>query len=197
MSGAYPGPGSFMISARGTNLPDLIAKGETPRDARELLAQIDAGELTVKNLEIWKTDCPELALKDHDLYVDAAGSSGGWGDPLDRDPLLVIRDLDDGMTPDYAFVHRMFGVVATQSADGSWQLDAAATDAKRRELRAARLAESQDPADWWATERKQVLAQDFVPEVREMYAQSLSFAKFDREFRDFWQVPESFKFSAE
>ncbi|MBI4694955.1 MAG: hydantoinase B/oxoprolinase family protein [Gammaproteobacteria bacterium] len=197
MSGAYPGPGSFMISARGTNLPDLIAKGETPRDARELLAQIDAGELTVRNLEIWKTDCPELALKDHDLYVDAAGSSGGWGDPLDRDPLLVIRDLDDGMTPDYAFVNRMFGVVATQAADGSWQLDAAATAAQRKALRAARLAESQDPAEWWATERKQVLAQDFVPEVREMYAQSLSFAKFDREFRDFWQVPEAFKFSAE
>ncbi len=77
MSGAYPGPGSFMISARDTNLPVLIEQGETPRDARELLEMIDAGRLEVGNLEIWKTDCPELALKDHDLFVDAAGSSGG------------------------------------------------------------------------------------------------------------------------
>jgi hypothetical protein len=42
-----------------------------------------------------------------------------------------------------------------------------------------------------------VLAQDLLPQVREMYSQSLSFAKFDREYRNFWQVPDSFQFSAE
>ena len=194
MSGAYPGPGSFMISARGTNLPELIAKGETPRDARELLAQIDAGELTVENLEIWKTDCPELALKDHDLYVDAAGSSGGWGDPLDRDPASVIQDLNDGMAPDYDFVSNMHGVVATRNATGDWVIDVDATNAKRTALRQARLAESQPVEAWWQAERARVLACDFAPEVHEMYAQSLSFAKFDGEFRRFWQVPATFTF---
>ena len=59
VSGAYPGPGSFMISARGTNLDELIAKGKTPRDARELLEQHESGELKIDNLEVWKTDCPE------------------------------------------------------------------------------------------------------------------------------------------
>ena len=112
MRGAYPGPGSFMISARGTNLDALIAEGETPRDARELLAMVDDGRLTVENLEIWKTDCPALALKDNDLFVDAAGSSGGWGDPLDRDPMAVIQDLNDDMCPRYDFVSEMHGVVA-------------------------------------------------------------------------------------
>lgn len=197
MSGAYPGPGSFMISARGTNLPELIAEGETPRDARELLKQIDAGRLTVKNLEIWKTDCPELALKDHDLFVDAAGSSGGWGDPLDRDPALVIKDLDDGMAPQYEFVSRMHGVVAVQDASGIWQLDAAATTAKRAGLRRQRLAESMPAEAWWHAERTKVLSKDMFPEVHEMYAQSLSFAKFDGEFRRFWQVPTNFAFERE
>ena len=197
MSGAYPGPGSFMISARGTNLPELIKEGETPRDARELLAQVDSGQLTVENLEIWKTDCPELALHDHDLFVDAAGSSGGWGDPLDRNPMLVIADLNDGVAPDYDFVSNMHGVVASQNADGDWTLDAAATTAKRAALRKARLDESQPAADWWQQERNKVLAKDFVPEVHEMYSQSLSFAKFDGEFRRFWQVPAEFNFSKE
>jgi N-methylhydantoinase B/acetone carboxylase alpha subunit len=197
MSGAYPGPGSFMISARGTNLPALIADGEAPRDARELLEQIDAGRLAVERLEIWKTDCPELALKDNDLFVDAAGSSGGWGDPLDRDPALVIADLNDGMTPHYDFVRRMHGVVATQDAGGNWNLDCEATRGLRAELRAARLAESLPAEQWWGAERARVLARDLAPEVQEMYAQSLSFAKFDAEFRRFWQVPAEFGFAKE
>lgn len=195
MSGAYPGPGSFMISARDTNLRELIPEGETPRDARELLEMIDSGRLKVKNLEIWKTDCPELALKDDDLYVDAAGSSGGWGDPLDRDPLLVIKDLNDGLTPNYEFVREMNGVIASQDAQGTWQLDAAATTQKRAALRQARLDESTTAAEWWSAERVRVLAQDFTPQVYEMYQQSLSFAKFDGEFRRFWQTPNGYAFA--
>ncbi len=197
MSGAYPGPGSFMISARDTNLPTLIAQGETPREARELLEMIDGGKLEVGNLEIWKTDCPELALKDNDLFVDAAGSSGGWGDPLDRDPALVIQDLNDGMAPRYDFVSKLYGVVAAQDADGVWQLDAAATAARRGEMRQARLADSLPAQEWWGAERQRVLARDFIPEVREMYEQSMSFAKFDNEFRKFWQVPAEFNFPKE
>ena len=193
-SGAYPGPGSFMISARGTNLDALIAEGETPRDARELLEMVDDGRLVVENLEIWKTDCPELALKDNDLFVDAAGSSGGWGDPLDRDPLSVIRDLNDGMCPRYDFVREMHGVVAHQSATGEWQLDAAATAAKRAELRHQRLAESVPAEQWWKAERQHVQTRDFVPEVFEMYGQSMSFAKFRKEFTGFWALPTDFAF---
>jgi len=192
MSGAYPGPSNFMISARGTNLAELIARGETPRDARELLSMVERGELTVENLEIWKTDCPELSLKDNDLFVDAAGSSGGWGDPLDREPTLVIADLNDGMCPDYDFVAAMHGVVATRDADGSWRLDEAGTVARRAALRRARLAESVPVEDWWRAERRRVESRDFEAEVCEMYDQSLSFAKFRDEFTGFWQLPADF-----
>lgn len=197
MSGAYPGPSNFMISARGTNLDDLIATGETPRDARELLEMVDSGKLEVKNLEIWKTDCPELALEHNDLFVDAAGASGGWGDPLDRDPALVIADLDSGMCPNYAFVSDMHGVVASQREDGSWVLDADATAAKRALLREARLDESMPVENWWLAERERVVAGDFFPEVREMFAQSMSFDKFRREFTGFWQVPADFELGEE
>ena len=197
MSGAYPAPGCFMISARDTNLGDLLAAGQTPRDARDLLEMIERGELEAKNLEVWKTDCPELALHHNDLFVDAAGAAGGWGDPLDRDPEAVIRDLNDGMTPSYDFVREMHGVVATRDADGRWRLDPASTEAKRAELRRTRLSESVAAEEWWTVERGRVLRSDFAPEVREMYEQSISFAKFDREFRDFWQLPGDFAFASE
>ena len=188
MSGAYPGPGSFMISARGTNLDELIQQGETPRDASELLEMVDDGKLTADNLEVWKTDCPELALENNDLFVDAAGSSGGWGDPLDRDPLLVIDDLNTGTTPSYEFVREMNGVIALQNDTGEWQLDTDATTAKRRTLREARLSESQNVEDWWHSERRTIIDKAFTPEVQEMYAQSMSFEKFNLEFCGFWQL---------
>lgn len=193
VSGAYPGPGSFMISARGTDLENLIEQGETPRDARELLEMVDDGRLTVDNLEIWKTDCPELALQDNDLFVDAAGSSGGWGDPLDRDPMLVIDDLNSGMTPKYEFIREMNGVIASQNDDGDWVLDAEATSAKREALRQARLDESVTAEQWWNAERPRVESKDFTQEVHEMYAQSLSFEKFDKEFRGFWHLDTQFE----
>ena len=61
VSGAYPGPRHDFC--KRTNLDELIAKGETPRDARELLEQHGNGELKIDNLEVWKTDCPGLVFK--------------------------------------------------------------------------------------------------------------------------------------
>ena len=188
VSGAYPGPGSFMISARGTNLDELIAKGETPRDARELLEQHESGELKIDNLEVWKTDCPELSLQNNDLFIDAAGSSGGWGDPLDREPQLVVDDLNQGVSTEYEFLSDMHGVVARQNGQGAWELDEEATIKKRMELRQQRLSQSQTVEEWWKIERQMIQKTDFNEEVKEMYQQSLSFDKFRDEFCSFWQV---------
>ena len=110
---------------------------------------------------------------------------------------MVIRDLNDGMCPRYDFVREMHGVVATQAAAGQWQLDAAATTAKRAELRRQRLAESVPAEQWWKSVRQQVTARNFVPEVFEMYGQSLSFAKFRKEFTGFWALPIDFVFGEE
>jgi N-methylhydantoinase B/acetone carboxylase alpha subunit len=192
MNGAYPGPSSFMISARGTNLDEVNEKGLAPRDARELLEMTDSGELKVDDLQVWKMDCPELSMKNNDLFVDAAGSSGGWGDPLDRDPNAVIEDLNSGVCPDYDFVKEMHGVIAEQASNGSWTLDQASTDAKRVDLRKKRLSESSDLKDWWVEERDIVQNAAFFPEVGLMYNESLSFDKFRKEFTSFWNLPLEF-----
>jgi|TARA_B110000196_G_scaffold252290_1_gene221846 hypothetical protein len=181
-----------MISARGTNLDEVNAKGLAPRDARELLEMTDSGLLKVDDLKVWKTDCPELSMGHNDLFVDAAGSSGGWGDPLEREPSAVIADLDSGTCPDYDFVNKMHGVVATQDESGSWSLDVAATEINRTALRQARLDESVDVKDWWEEEREIVKNAAFFPEVGLMYNESLSFDKFRNEFTSFWNLPREF-----
>jgi N-methylhydantoinase B len=66
---------------------------------------------------------------------------GGWGDPLDREPDAVLRDLRWAKVSP-ASAHDDYGVVVTGSAQGGDLLvDEAATRARRAALRAARPAE--------------------------------------------------------
>jgi N-methylhydantoinase B len=57
-----------------------------------------------------------------------SNAGGGWGDPLDRDPERVLRDVRDGIvSPEAAY--EAYGVVLAPDRDG---LDLAATEARRR-----------------------------------------------------------------
>ena len=64
---------------------------------------------------------------------------GGWGDPLEREAELVLRDVIDGkVSPEAARAD--YGVVA-QWADERWQVDDTATAALRADMLGARPAE--------------------------------------------------------
>jgi len=74
-----------------------------------------------------------LALAQGDYLFVAGVGAGGYGDPLDRDPELVLRDvLDHAVSSDSAA--RVYGVVVQSRA-----LDLAATESRRREERERRL----------------------------------------------------------
>lgn len=78
-----------------------------------------------------------LEVKAGDTIIFITAGAGGWGDPLDRDPALVARDVrHDLVSPGKA--RSDYGVVLR--ADGS--VDEAATEA----LRAAMRAERGEPA---------------------------------------------------
>jgi N-methylhydantoinase B len=78
-----------------------------------------------------------------EVFEFQAGSGGGWGDPLDRDPDLVARDVRIGrLTPEQA--EATYGVVL---GSGEPQTpDIGATTARRAEVRAGRLAAAITPA---------------------------------------------------
>lgn len=63
------------------------------------------------------------------------GGGGGWGDPLERDPELVARDVREELVTQAAAV-RDYGVVLTTTG----RVDGRATEAKRAELRSAARA---------------------------------------------------------
>jgi len=75
---------------------------------------------------------PQIFLKPGEAIRVIIGGGGGWGDPLERDPELVLRDVDEGLHS-IDFASRAYGV---EIADGV--VDDEATAAKRRELTEAR-----------------------------------------------------------
>ncbi|HEX3860545.1 MAG TPA: hydantoinase B/oxoprolinase family protein [Stellaceae bacterium] len=75
-----------------------------------------------------------MAMKKGDLFRHEVAGAGGWGDPLERDPAFVLRDVRNG------FVSREsarddYGVIITGTPD---TVDTAATEPLRRAMRAAR-----------------------------------------------------------
>jgi N-methylhydantoinase B len=82
-----------------------------------------------------------LALAPGDTFEMMTASGGGYGDPLDRDPAAVHRDIvESRIDPD--IVRDVYGVIL--AADGS--VDAAATEARRTALRRERLAQARPAA---------------------------------------------------
>jgi N-methylhydantoinase B len=74
--------------------------------------------------------------------VRSAGG-GGWGEPLERDPMRVIEDIRDGMVSVEA-AKSEYGVVAKVNGKGGLeavQLDAEATTKLRQAMRGAHAAE--------------------------------------------------------
>jgi N-methylhydantoinase B len=65
---------------------------------------------------------------------------GGWGDPLEREPELVLRDVvEDKVSA--AAARMRYGVVLANSAD-SYSIDAAATAKLRAQIKSQRTAQA-------------------------------------------------------
>ncbi len=72
-----------------------------------------------------------VALRRGDVFRHVTAGGGGYGDPLEREPLMVLKDvLDEKLTPAYAA--REYGVVVDVDKGG---IDGAKTQRLRRERR--------------------------------------------------------------
>ncbi len=129
--GGCPGSVERDLVLRQADIRERFARGEVPTDPEEIGAQ--------------RVDLPQakdqVELGDRDAIVNFCAGGGGYGDPLDRDPALVARDVRlDLCSRDVA--ERVYGV----RLDAVGQVDAAGTEALRQEIRRRRLAEAR-PVD--------------------------------------------------
>jgi N-methylhydantoinase B len=73
-----------------------------------------------------------MNIKKGDLFRHEVAGAGGWGDPLDRDPALVLRDVRNDFVSEHA-AREDYGVLLADAA-----VDEIETAALRRQMRNAR-----------------------------------------------------------
>jgi N-methylhydantoinase B len=75
-----------------------------------------------------------MTFRRGEVFREEVAGAGGWGDPLERDPTLVLKDVRNEFVS-LAAARDGYGVVIDTQG---WTVDAAATAALRARLRAAR-----------------------------------------------------------
>jgi N-methylhydantoinase B len=96
--------------------------------ARKILEKPDGTQHVVGN------KVEDLEVEADDILHFVTWGGGGWGDPLERDPALVGKEIVQGLVT--AKGARAYGVVAAENG----AVDEAATQALREDMRAARGA---------------------------------------------------------
>jgi N-methylhydantoinase B len=132
MFGGFPSTTNQFAIMRDSDVLERFQRGEVPQRLSDL-----AGTLEVFGAYA------QTVMRRTDVYRTVSMGGGGYGDPLDRQPSLVARDVENGLvTPQWA--RQAYGVVL--DADG--RVDDAATAETRRRLKAERrqTAEAQRSA---------------------------------------------------
>jgi hypothetical protein len=131
--GGYSGPASYLDLMTDTNIYELIAKGAPLPYDPENLAQ----SLEIKGEQYTgHTSCTERGLKSGDIWASSAhGGGAGLGDPIERDPALIVRDLED-MVATLEVAHKVYGVVIDPE---TLEVDYKKTEKLRAERRKERL----------------------------------------------------------
>ncbi|NML94247.1 hydantoinase B/oxoprolinase family protein [Novosphingobium olei] len=129
MTYRFLSPGTISIHDDRWFVPPWgVNGGEPGKRAKKLLEKADGTMTIIGN----KVEDVEVEVGDQLHFVTWGG--GGWGDPLERDPALVAKEITQGLVT--AEGARAYGVVI--AGDGS--VDAGATEALRAELRTSRGA---------------------------------------------------------
>ena len=121
--GGYPGAPSVVVLLEDTKITDEIAKNKYVENVAELEGQM-------KLLSYCEFD-----FKKNDVFYMRMASGGGYGDPMERDPQMVLKDFIDGLVSKEA-AHDIYGVVID---DSNQRLDWVATQELRRILQEERL----------------------------------------------------------
>jgi N-methylhydantoinase B/oxoprolinase/acetone carboxylase alpha subunit len=193
MFGGYPGPGPSFFYASGTNLDEHIANGEElPQTSQDVEKWLAEGRLTSTGFERSRGPLWTPSLKSGDLVSVRYSGGPGYGDPLDRDPRMIVTDLDRGIVS-AEFAHQTYGCVVAprQGPEGTtvWHVDEEATAAERAARRQTRLAGAVPVSEWYKNARRTAEAGSTEAPVIDMYRKSAMVSdKVVNEYKAFWRT---------
>jgi N-methylhydantoinase B len=122
--GGYPGAPGILVHYEDAKFGDLLANKRWVQDVAELGVE---GKLLPY--------C-EIELKKNDVLYMRTENGGGYGDPLERDPGMVAKDVKEGLVSKEA-AREVYGVVVGDERHG---VDSVATRRLRLELKEKRLS---------------------------------------------------------
>jgi len=128
--GGYPASTNFFVILRGSNVAAYFAEGKIPSELDELEGQLEVQPALTSTY-----------LDAGDVFRTVVSGGGGYGDPLERDPRQVLRDVLHGLVS-VESAGAQYGVVLRP---GEQEVDAAATEGRRETLRAARRPHPEGP----------------------------------------------------
>ena len=132
--GGYAQPTCPGLSMEGVDIPELLrAGGEGTLDLAALLAGKFGGRIVSESYA--RTARPVGGDQVITLGISTGGT--GYGDPIDREPEAVEKDVTDGMISEWAAAN----VYAVKFNEQTGRVDPAATQARRTELREQRKAQ--------------------------------------------------------
>jgi N-methylhydantoinase B len=122
LCGGYPSNTNQFAIVRDSDLNERLAAGDVPQRLEDLSGTLELhGAYAVTSMGA------------ADVYRAVSMGGGGYGDPLDRDPVLVAQDVERLLvTPEWAA--RVWGVVLTEAG----AVDRSASEEYRARLREER-----------------------------------------------------------
>jgi acetophenone carboxylase len=141
--GGYPPPGVPGLHVVGSDVLEQLAAGQKlPTDLYQL-----ARERTLKGqYKLERTARPSRMIQKGDVVSVVASGGAGYGDALERDPAAVAKDVREKRVS-AQLAETIYGV-ALDTATG--EADASRTEARRKEMRQARLARAKPYAEFLA-----------------------------------------------
>ena len=124
VAGGYPSCTNQFVIKRDTNIHQLLDSGVLPSEIDEI-----DGEL-----EIFTDSIVRSSQRRNDVYRLIAMGGGGYGDPLDREPSLVLKDVIAGVVS-VEQARERYGVVI--GADRT-SVERSGTDRRREQIREER-----------------------------------------------------------
>jgi N-methylhydantoinase B len=127
MTYRFLSPGTISIHDDRWFVPPWgVNGGEPGKRARKVLEKADGSQTIIGN------KVEDVQVKEGDQLHFITWGGGGWGDPLERDPALVSKEITQGLVT--AAGAQEYGVVANDNGE----VDTAATEVLRTKLRSER-----------------------------------------------------------
>jgi acetone carboxylase alpha subunit len=189
--GGYPAGTRYKYSLINTDYKDKVDNMMSlPHNEGDDPANPDFAKLI--NGTLLRTPAQSASREYHkyDIIHHITGGGGGWGDPIERNPEDVVKDLKLKLTSSYTAAN-IYCVVWDPE---TMEVDIKATEEKRKEMREKRLKRGVPTAQFIEAERKKILSKEITPVPKEMYNDCFKKSqKFAKEYKEFWGLDDSFQ----